>query len=177
MGYNATTGAPLDQGFDYYYGQLDQANCHNMYPPFIWENTEQIFFPTNKDASRERCMKANNTCVWSHDLFTNKALEVIQQRAQHPDQPWFLEIAYTDPHAGGWEGTKVCCTYADAVVVAAALVVRVRALVGATSSAGLGSKVHGVLPCTLCRSKVHQCRATASTLTSRGLTLSVTTPA
>lgn len=121
LGYNDTTGAPLDQGFDYYYGQLDQANCHNMYPPFVWENTEQLFFPTNKDASRERCMKPNNTCVWSHDLFTNKALEVLQQRSQHPEQPWFLEVAYTDPHAGGWVGQKVrvyACTRAGMCVCA-----------------------------------------------------------
>lgn len=106
MGYNGTTGAPNAKGFDYYYGQLDQAYCHNMYPRYLWENTEQVMFPNNEGASRERCMASGNTCSFSHDLFTNKTLQVLQERAQHRDQPFFLMVTYTDPHAGGWEGDK-----------------------------------------------------------------------
>jgi hypothetical protein len=38
LGYNGSTGAPPLQGWDEYYGELDQANAHNMYPPFLWSS-------------------------------------------------------------------------------------------------------------------------------------------
>ena len=37
LGWINSTGDPMAKGFDYYYGQLDQANCHNMYPTVIFE--------------------------------------------------------------------------------------------------------------------------------------------
>ena len=30
LGYNGSTGAPPVQGYDQYYGELDQGNAHNM---------------------------------------------------------------------------------------------------------------------------------------------------
>ena len=38
LGMNETTGSPLLQGFDYYYGYLDQKQAHNYYPTHLWEN-------------------------------------------------------------------------------------------------------------------------------------------
>jgi len=38
MGVTNTTGSPLNQGFDYYYGVLDQKQAHNFYPTHLWEN-------------------------------------------------------------------------------------------------------------------------------------------
>ena len=40
LGMNETTGSPLLQGFDYYYGYLDQKQAHNYYPTHLWENDE-----------------------------------------------------------------------------------------------------------------------------------------
>lgn len=106
MGWNDTTGQPNLKGFDYFYGQLDQNNCHNMYPPFIWEQRAQIFFPNNANASREVCMAPGNNCTYTHDLWTNRTLALLEERAAlGPTQPpFFLFLAYTDPHAGGWQG-------------------------------------------------------------------------
>lgn len=38
MGMNNTEGTPTRQGFDYYYGYLDQKQAHNLYPSHLWEN-------------------------------------------------------------------------------------------------------------------------------------------
>ena len=38
LGMNDTDGSPLLQGFDYYYGYLDQKQAHNYYPTHLWEN-------------------------------------------------------------------------------------------------------------------------------------------
>ena len=38
LGGPGTTGSPLKQGFDYYYGYLDQKQAHNHYPTHLWEN-------------------------------------------------------------------------------------------------------------------------------------------
>ena len=47
LGMNGTTGSPLLQGFDYYYGYLDQKQAHNYYPTHLWENDEPA--PLNND--------------------------------------------------------------------------------------------------------------------------------
>ncbi|MDA8948075.1 arylsulfatase [Flavobacteriaceae bacterium] len=47
LGMNATTGSPLVQGFDYYYGYLDQKQAHNYYPTHLWENDTAV--PLNND--------------------------------------------------------------------------------------------------------------------------------
>jgi arylsulfatase A-like enzyme len=59
-------------------------------------------------------MAANNSCVWSHELWTEHALAVLRAQAAREAAaaaaggtaaPLFLYLAYTDPHAGGWSGT------------------------------------------------------------------------
>jgi len=103
LGYNNTVGAPRKHGFDYYYGQLDQKECHNYYPPFIWENENKILLPENTNASRDLCMSSPSSCSYTMDLFTNKALEYLKNQTKS-DKPFFLFLAHTVPHAGGWKG-------------------------------------------------------------------------
>ncbi len=38
LGMYNNTGDPNKQGFDYYYGYLDQKQSHNYYPTHLWEN-------------------------------------------------------------------------------------------------------------------------------------------
>ena len=88
-------------------------------PSFTWYypgeggGPASVGFPANLNASRARCMAANNTCVWSHELWTQHALAVLQAQAEREAAaaragttaaPLFLYLAYTDPHAGGWGG-------------------------------------------------------------------------
>lgn len=86
LGYTNTTGAPLNQGFDYYFGQLGQAECHDcmnhlsarahylVYPLFVWEGNTRIDLNQNFGASQTRCMSKPASCAFSQDLFTDKVL-------------------------------------------------------------------------------------------------------
>lgn len=56
-------------------------------------------------------MAPGNTCSWAHDLWTTCALDALDAHANRvaalgadAAPPFFLYLAYTDPHAGGWAG-------------------------------------------------------------------------
>ena len=40
----AEAGLPNRQGFDYFYGYLNQTHAHNYYPTFLWRNEEKVPF-------------------------------------------------------------------------------------------------------------------------------------
>lgn len=81
LGNEGTTGVPNRQGFDYWYGYLDQARAHNYYPDYLWRNEERDYL---------------SRWTYSHDLFTEEALGFVKQ---NQDKPFFLYLAYTIPHA------------------------------------------------------------------------------
>ena len=41
-------GHPLNQGFDYLYGYLNQVHAHNFYPEFLWRNHKKQTKQNNK---------------------------------------------------------------------------------------------------------------------------------
>lgn len=56
LGYNGTEGMPTKQGFDYFYGYLDQKQSHNFYPTHLWES-----FGDNYLKQKEIVLKNKNT--------------------------------------------------------------------------------------------------------------------
>ena len=85
LGEEGTTGLPNKQGFDHWFGYLNQSNAHHYYPPFLWRNDTRIEFPNNPEARTH----------YSHDLFTEEGLKFIDD---HREGPFFLYMAYTIPH-------------------------------------------------------------------------------
>jgi len=86
-GEEGSTGLPNDQGFDHWFGYLNQGNAHHYYPPFLWRNREKVIFPDNPEKRTH----------YSHDLFTQEGMGFIKQ--QHKvGAPFFLYLAYTIPH-------------------------------------------------------------------------------
>lgn len=81
LGAPESEGHPLNQGFDYFFGYLGQANAHRYYPQFLWENNTKV----NLDKK-----------VYTHDLIMNKALDFIDTNS---DKPFFLYLTPTIPHA------------------------------------------------------------------------------
>jgi arylsulfatase A-like enzyme len=105
LGDVGTTGWMRDHGFDYYYGISNQNLAHNYYPDYVMENEAHIPLPLNQNASRIKCMNQPLTCNYSHDLFAHQAFELIKNRTEnYPEQPFFLYLSWTLPHAGGWRG-------------------------------------------------------------------------
>ncbi len=83
-----SSGHPSKQGFDHFFGYLDQRRAHQYYPDFLWRNTERIML-NNKSNGAE----SDND--YSHDLLTDEAMEWI---AANKDKPMFLYLAYCIPH-------------------------------------------------------------------------------
>jgi arylsulfatase A-like enzyme len=92
-----SVGFPTKQGFDYFYGQSNQWECHNYFPAWIFVNNTNTSIAKNLHASATSCGAQHEKCVWSADLFTSAATDwIAQQRAKS----WFLYLSYTSPHAG-----------------------------------------------------------------------------
>lgn len=87
-----TKGTPNDRGFDEWFGYLDQVHAHEYYPEHLWENRKQVFLRGNRGSRREE---------YSHDKFTPKALDFMRR---HKDEPFFLYLPYTIPHANNEGG-------------------------------------------------------------------------
>jgi len=94
LGEPGTTGIPNKQGFDYWFGYLNQRRAHNYYPDYLWKNEEKYFLKGNRASKKEE---------YSHDLFTKEALDFV---TRHKDKPFFLYLAYTIPHANNELGRE-----------------------------------------------------------------------
>jgi arylsulfatase A-like enzyme len=87
LGEPDSTGLPNRQGFDEWFGYLNQRAAHSYYPSYLWHNEQKKILEGNKDGQKKQ---------YSHDLVTDFALEFIRR---HEDGPFFLYLPYTIPHA------------------------------------------------------------------------------
>ena len=107
LGEAGLEGHPLKQGFDAFFGYLNQVHAHNYYPEFLWRNLEKAPL-RNKVRRTERVYGgfhggwATERNEYSHDVILREALEWIDGRK---DTPFFLYLALTIPHANN-EGTR-----------------------------------------------------------------------
>ena len=86
LGNPGTGGEPEKQGFDHWYGYIDQVHAHSHYSDHIYEDGKKIPLPGNAGGKRE---------TYIHDLFEAKTLEFVRR---YKDKPFFLYLAYTLPH-------------------------------------------------------------------------------
>lgn len=98
-------GHPNRNGFDYWFGYMNQSNAHNFYPTFLWENDQQVTLPGNviDPAPEGRGRVSSKRVSYSHDFMTNAALEFVQR---HRKDHFALHIHWTIPHANN-EGGRV----------------------------------------------------------------------
>ncbi len=89
LGEAGTHGVPLRQGFDEFYGFLNQDHASEFYPRHIWDNETEIILTGNQGTRRKH---------FAQDLLTDRALDFLRRTAQ---RPFFLYLAYTMPHADG----------------------------------------------------------------------------
>ena len=102
----AEAGLPNRQGFDYFFGYLNQVHAHNYYPEFLWRNTEQVMLRNtvvkNGRGGGFEGGYATQRIDYSHDLIAGEALKFIEQNKAGP---FFLYLSLTIPHANN-EGTR-----------------------------------------------------------------------
>ncbi|MHC4581929.1 MAG: arylsulfatase [Planctomycetota bacterium] len=99
---------PHKNGFDHFFGYLSMWHAHNFYPDFLWKDGNKVPL-RNVVQHPEKHYKANQQSLvglasekvdYSHDLFSQAALEFIEEQ----DGPFFLFIPYTIPHANNEAG-------------------------------------------------------------------------
>lgn len=91
LGEPGTTGTPNKQGFDEWFGYLNQRRAHTYYPDFIWRNDKKHPLPGNTGGKKTQ---------YTHDLFTDFALGFIDgHQLKYRDKPFFLYLPYTVPHS------------------------------------------------------------------------------
>jgi arylsulfatase A-like enzyme len=98
-------GHPNNNGFDYWFGYLNQGTAHNFYPPFLWENQTQVTLPGNvlMDNPQARGRVSSERTSYSHDFMTDAAFKFIKENRKNP---FLLHIHWTIPHANN-EGGRV----------------------------------------------------------------------
>lgn len=100
----APLDSPVKQGFDVFYGQIDQSDCHNMYPRQIdqAEGRNNVNLTGNwEEKSRELCMAHPEKYNYTIDRFHDAGMDWLEDAAKG-SKPFFLYLSFTIPHAGGW---------------------------------------------------------------------------
>lgn len=87
LGYPGSTGDPLHQGFDEFFGYNSQSIAHNYYPWELVHNHEKVVLKEN-DGTRQG--------LYAPALIHDKALEFIEK---YQDSTFFLYIPTIIPHA------------------------------------------------------------------------------
>ncbi|MCG8648937.1 MAG: arylsulfatase [Pirellulales bacterium] len=98
-------GHPNNNGFDYWFGFMNQGTAHNHYPPFLWENKRLVKLPGNVLSTHPQARRrvSREQVTYAHDVMTEAALDFVRN---HQSQPFLLHIHWTVPHANN-EGGRV----------------------------------------------------------------------
>jgi arylsulfatase A-like enzyme len=104
LGQAESTGVPTRQGFDEFFGYLDQHHAHNYFPAFLWRNERRVELPNLVPGPGEfGSGVAAKKVQYSHDLLAEEALAFVDR---HKDRPFFLYLAFTTPHANNEAGQQ-----------------------------------------------------------------------
>jgi len=98
LGEPGTTGEPGKQGFDYFFGYLNQGHAHNHYPSFLYRNTEKVPLPNDlvQVGAHEGSGYSKNRKVYAGDLFAEEARAFVERNRT---RPFFLFYSMVTPHA------------------------------------------------------------------------------
>jgi len=93
----AESGLPRKQGFDQFFGYLNQHHAHNHFPDFLWENESRAGLPNEVvPVGAEGGGYATKAVQFADDLLAEKAIAYVQ--AKH-EKPFFLYWSMVIPHA------------------------------------------------------------------------------
>jgi len=91
MGMFDTTGSPLKNGFDHFFGYNCQRHAHSYFPTYLYNDDRRIDLSGNDASTR---VEAKGP-IYAQDLIAADALRWIRT---HKDEPFFLFYAITLPH-------------------------------------------------------------------------------
>ena len=106
LGAPNTSGQPLNQGFDRFFGYNCQAVAHNYYPTYLWDNDKKILLnnpafsahqnlPDDVDANDPSSYTKFRGHQYAPDLIGHQAVQFIKDNEA---KPFFLYVPTTVPH-------------------------------------------------------------------------------
>lgn len=106
LGGPGTSGDPLKQGIDRWFGYLCQAVAHNYYPTYLWDNDRKVSldnpaFPAHdtfgpgEDPNDPKSYLRFQGKQYSADLIAEEARRFIRE---NKDRPFFCYVPTTVPH-------------------------------------------------------------------------------
>ncbi len=106
LGGVGTSGDPLKQGFDRFYGYNCQAQAHNYYPDHLWDNDQRVELsnpkfsahqklPADADPTDASIYAGFTGTQYAPDLIGEQALKFVRD---NKDRPFFLYYPTTVPH-------------------------------------------------------------------------------
>ena len=106
LGPIGSTGDPVRQGFDRFFGYNCQAVAHNYYPTHLWDNDRRIpldnpdfsahqKLPPGADANDPASYARYRGKVYAPDIIGREALKFVRE---NKDRPFFLYYPTTVPH-------------------------------------------------------------------------------
>ena len=97
LGHENSSGLPTRQGFDSFFGYLDQHHAHNYYPSFLVRNEKRVLLKNVvPNEGRFGQGVATRQVEYSHDLVMAETMTWLDGVR---DRPFFLYLALTIPHA------------------------------------------------------------------------------
>jgi arylsulfatase len=101
LGPSNTTGSPMKQGFDRYYGYNCQRNAHSFFPPFLDSNEKEERI--NKYPIPGSDKKPEGEVIADDYRAENYAPDKILKQAvnfldENKDKPFFLYLPFVEPH-------------------------------------------------------------------------------
>jgi arylsulfatase A len=106
LGGPGSTGEPLKQGFDRWYGYNCQGIAHNFYPIYLWDDDKRVMLENKPFPSSDKLRPDENPAdpasyarfsgtQYAADLITEKALDFAKA---NKDRPFFIFWPTTVPH-------------------------------------------------------------------------------
>lgn len=86
LGFVGSSGDPVKQGFDTFFGYNCQRQSHNYFPDHLWHNDQRIDYPNTPTNQKD----------YAGDVIQQQALSFM---ADNKNKPFFLFLSYTLPHA------------------------------------------------------------------------------
>lgn len=86
MGMFGTTGDPLKQGLDHFFGYNCQRHAHSYFPTYLYRDNQRVELKENANNGRK---------IYAQNLIQSDVLQWVRSKK---DQPFFLYYAITLPH-------------------------------------------------------------------------------
>ena len=87
MGFFDTSGSPLKQGVDHFFGYNCQRHAHSYFPTYLYDDAQPFLLPGNDGQTVGK--------TYAQELIQNDMLKWLRQ---HGDEPFLMFYAITLPH-------------------------------------------------------------------------------